>query len=359
MFALTAVLLAYATWRIPTTPKRFAALLALPAVLLANYFLLKSYTGEPPFTFEYQRRVLERTVLEDRGYFEYSDKRERTGRSGRSGNASDGSSGMAGDEPEGLGARLASLMSAPPRRAMPGDVIRDCADCPEMVLLGTAYFTMGAAPGDEQASAVETPPIVVRVGRPFAIARTEITVGQYLVFVRETGAAAPACASSARAVAQDMPVTCLTWHEARGYAAWLSQRTNRSYRLPTEAEWEYAARGGASTAYAPGRTLAAGTANIGKANATVAAVASFPANGYGLNDMHGNVAELVGDCWVDTLRGRSRDSRTARQVRYCAARVLRDAGAAEPVERSRLSARRPIGMNERSETVGFRVVRDM
>lgn len=360
MFALTAVLLTYASWRIPTTLKRIAAAFAVATVLLANYFMLKTYAGEPPFNFEHQRRVIERTVVEDRGHFEYSERRTSTGRSGRSGGAQNGSGSVpGGDEPGGLAARIASFIATPQRPIGPGDVVADCAECPEMILLGTAYFTMGASPGDAHASAAERPSIVVRVGRPFAIARTEITVAQYMAFVRETGASSPACTTPANSTDPDLPVTCISWHEARTYAAWLSRKTARSYRLPTEAEWEYAARGGASTPYSTGTSLVPGTANIGSASAAPARVASFRVNAFGLHDMHGNVAELVSDCWLDTLRGRSRNSRTPRQDRDCQSRVLRDAAAAEPLEFSRLSARRPFGENEWRENVGFRVVRDM
>lgn len=271
-----------------------------------------------------------------------------------------------------LGLRMASSSSAPFRNsaeaaastraetiAPAGSALVDCDGCPELIVVQPGYFSMGADANDHDALSSEKPAVVVRVAKPYAIGRMEVTIGQYMAFVRATGANAPACSSPIYTRDPALPLSCVSWREAQIYVAWLRQKTGKAYRLPTEAEWEYAARGGATTPYTTGADIAEGQTNIGRERFARIAAGSFPVNGFGLADVHGSVAELAGDCWADTHRGRSRDSRVTNVAGNCRRAVLRDAGAYEAVDLARLSARRPFGLDDKQSSVGFRVARDM
>ena len=133
----------------------------------------------------------------------------------------------------------------------------------------------------------------------------------------------------------------------------------KSFRLPSEAEWTYAARGGASTRYALGDEIPNGDAHIEQRRPQRMAVGTYPANGYGLRDVHGSVAEMVADCWVDTLRATPSDASQWNRRGDCTRRVLKDAHAGEAETMSRLSARRPVPIDEARIGVGFRVMRQL
>jgi len=188
----------------------------------------------------------------------------------------------------------------------PGESFRDCAACPEMVVLPPGRFTLGKDGGRR----AEAPAGPASIDAPFAIARTETTFAQYQACV-DAGACAetPWDRDWGRG---DRPVIYVSYAEAAAYAGWLAARTGRPYRLPSEREWEYAALGGASAPEtgagiancdkcldeAPGRTLPAG---------------SLPPNGFGLHDMLGNVMEWTRDCW--------RASHAPGAAQDCSARV--------------------------------------
>lgn len=147
--------------------------------------------------------------------------------------------------------------------------------------------------------------------------------------------------------------------DADAYAAWLAAHTGQPYRLPSEAEWEYAARAGATSPYVTGDRLGPGDANIERTNRLTARVGSYPANAFGLNDVHGNAAEIVAGCWVPSPLGLPGDGKATTAFPGCAERVLRDAHAGEPAALARLSARRPISPDARSPGIGFRLARDL
>ncbi len=189
------------------------------------------------------------------------------------------------------------------------DTLLDGSKGPEMVEIPPGSFMMGS-PGDEYGrDPDERPQHRVTFTRPFAIGRYEVTFEEYDQFAASTGHALPADGGWGR---DRRPVINVSWVDAVAYAEWLSQQTGKPYRLPTEAEWEYAARAGTSTRYWWGEEMKPGMANCedcesewqGKAEGKYTApVGSFEANAFGLYDTAGNVWEWVQDCVHDNYDG--------------------------------------------------------
>ncbi len=364
LFLLTALLLGYASYRFPTASKRWAASLSLVTIVGALHLMMASYRGDQDGWWQFDRPgPLKRKVLKDRGYFEFEDEEVSVGQGGRDGGGgASGSSTGAGADGQGgslLARAFGSAAFASSRPLRPGDSITDCEDCPEFVIVQPGYFKMGALRGDADALDSEKPYATVVVKKAYAIGRTEVTVGQYAAFVKETGHARPTCGFTDTVRDARLPIDCITWRDAVAYTRWLSAKTMKSFRLPTEAEWTYAARGGASTRYALGDDIPNGDAHIEQRRAKRLPVGSYPANGYGLRDVHGSVAEMVADCWADTLRSTPSDASRANRRGDCTLRVLKDAHAGEPETMSRLSARRPIPLDGARMGVGFRVTRQL
>ena len=191
-----------------------------------------------------------------------------------------------------------------------GETFRDCEVCPKMVVLPAGKFTMGSPEGERGRYDSEGPQHQVTIPKPFAVGKYEVTVEQYAEFVRETKHKAGSCDVPIGKSWNDPgfdqtnnhPVVCVNWDDASTHVYWLSMKTGHEYRLLTEAEWEYAARAGTTTAYHFGRMILGNQANYNN-NEGTAAVGSFHANALGLHDMHGNVIEWVEDCWHDDYTG--------------------------------------------------------
>jgi len=197
-------------------------------------------------------------------------------------------------------------------------VFRDCEACPDMLPIRAGRFEMGTPRRIyrtlELLGIEAGPRRRVTVGRRFAIGRTEVTFDQWAACVAAGGCEnyEPPDEGWGRS---DHPVIHVSWNHAQGYVRWLSQITGQAYRLPTEAEWEYAAKAGARTPYAWGRFADHDRANFGGPECppctgvvagtdvwpNTAPVARFPPNAFGLHDMHGNVYEWVQDCYTATL----------------------------------------------------------
>lgn len=223
----------------------------------------------------------------------------------------------------------------------------DCAGCPDMVAVPAGLGQLG----DEAA------PFTVRVAG-FALARTETTVGQWKVCVADGGCAAK---PGLRWPEDAMPMTNVSFADAQAYAAWLARRTGKPYRLPTEAEWEYAARAGSQTAFPWGTGMEEDRAVCQHCDPRFdrrpAPAGSLRPNGWGLFDMHGNVWEWTADCWFASHQGRPRDA-VARQGGDCVKRTVKGGSWYFVPFQSRSAAR--VGEDGRGfgYDIGFRVARD-
>ena len=149
----------------------------------------------------------------------------------------------------------------------------------------------------------------MRVGA-FALSKHELTFAQWDVCTEYGNCR---WVSNAKWGRDDQPAVTVSWHDARAYVAWLSRETGETYRLPSEAEWEYAARAGSTTKYSWGDEIGVNRANCNEEDDCVdiwegtAPVGSFAANAFGLHDLHGNVWEWVEDCWNGSYEGAPSD----------------------------------------------------
>ena len=171
----------------------------------------------------------------------------------------------------------------------------------------------------------ERPQHRVTIPRAFALGKYEVTFAQWDVCVRAGGCNhLPNDAGWGRG---NRPVVDVSWDDARGYVRWLARKTGQEYRLPSEAEWEYAARAGTTSRYHWGDSVGRGNANCDGCGSRwdlsrTAPVGSFSANRFGLHDVHGNVYEWVEDCWYGSYGGAPRDG-NAWTTGDCTLRVLR------------------------------------
>ena len=307
-----------------------------------------------------------------------------------------------------------------------GSVFQDCDVCPSMVVVPAGSFLIGssdtetdrenmysegdtaAGPGENgrppvsvtraEVAAREKPQVRITITRPFAIGRYEVTVGQYAAFVDATGyQSIDSCSIynedgsrffTALGVTwrepgfeqvSRSPVVCISWHDATAYAAWVADLTGHSYRLPTEAEWEYAARAGSGTAryWGDGINEACAYANVGDldmadtfgwhnrefacrdGHATTAPVGSYRPNAWGLYDVLGNVWELIDDCWNPTHAGRPTDASARRGPACDTVRMNKGASWSHYPWGIRSAVRNRAPIEASYNTTGLRLVRDL
>lgn len=224
-----------------------------------------------------------------------------------------------------------------PKARWSGDVFRDCGECPAMVVVPAGEFVMGSPPSEEHRKNNEGPQNLVTIGEMFAVGKYEVTVGEYRLFVRESGHRSEnSCTtfedsrlearfdrsweSPGFRQSERDPVVCVSWGDARSYVKWLSVKTGSEYRLLSEAEWEYVARAGTTTAYNTGPRISTDQANFdgrltfngssrGIFRGQTTPVGSFVANQFGLHDVHGNVWEWVQDCANNSYVGMPKDGK--------------------------------------------------
>jgi len=292
----------------------------------------------------------------------------------------------------------AAGLAKPPviwRTAEAGRSFRDSPDAPEMVVIPAGEYTMGSPDAEPGRKANEGPRHRVRIAYPFAVSKYAVTVGQWAAFVKDTGYEMDrgACYFYKDAHYQNtnscswrtpgfpqtdnQPVVAVGWRDATAYVAWLSKKTGHTYRLLSEAEFEYAARAGTTTAYWWGDDpLAACTHANGadKRAATdpqftewrvngcddghvyTAPVNAFDANAFGLHGMSGNAFTFTDDCWNETYAGAPVDG-SAFATGICKQRVVRGGAWAETAAVLRSAARNWNYFEVQPVTDGLRIAR--
>jgi formylglycine-generating enzyme required for sulfatase activity len=298
------------------------------------------------------------------------------------------------------------VKEAPRVPLRPGTVFQDCPECPRMVVVPAGDFTMGSPASEAGRAFDEGPQRLVTIAQPFALGRNEVTVAEFRRFADETGykteaereGRAQGCSgfiyadpvggnpaplgvtswrSPGLAQADSHPVLCVSWNDARAYAQWLSKKTAKRYRLPSEAEWEYAARAGASAARHWGEdpVQACRYANVAdqsrfqtwgfgqKHECTDGHYFTAPAGGYlpnrfGLHDMLGNVWEWTEDCWNASYAGAPSDG-SAWLAGDCAQRVCRGGSWSTVPRFARSATRNKNTADHRDNLTGFRLARTL
>lgn len=299
---------------------------------------------------------------------------------------------------------LLALSAALPAQAAPHamQVFRDCPTCPEMVIIPSGEFMLGTDAAIAIATEIpaELVPVRIRIRQAFALGRFEITRAEFAEFAQDSGLAGRLvrCRTwvEAKQAFRDLattwdrpnipatpgarhPATCLDWHDAHDYAAWLARRTGRPYRLPSETEWEYAAKAGTRTLRHWGNAAEHGCAyanvndlrtaaryplawtvvNCDDGFADLAPVGSLKPNAFGLYDMLGNVWEWLEDCASLSYVGRPRDQRAWTWSGGCKRRVQRGGGWITGPERSRSGMHSDGDDEDRADFSGLRVARDL
>lgn len=295
------------------------------------------------------------------------------------------------------------IFPAAPEVPEPGSVFRDCPNCPDMAAVPVGSFTMGADPGEEQREEVpeplrgrSQPQRRVTIAKSFALGQGHVTRGEYAAFVADTGRATPdSCYIYQNNKWQSVtgrswrnpgfeqtdrhPVVCVSWDDAQAYAHWLSLKTGKPYRLASEAEWEYAARAGSSTAryWGNDRDLACKYANVADKTAAkqlswpkstayifpcsdgyvyTSPVGSFEANDFELHDMLGNAWQWTDDCWNANYEGAPSNGAVWNSG-DCKSRVLRGGSWFDVPRSVRAADRGRYDAEDRSSYIGFRVAR--
>lgn len=299
---------------------------------------------------------------------------------------------------------IAALFAALPAAAGAA-TFRDCASCPVMTVLPSGGFEMGSLDDEVARSDQEGPRHHVDIDRPFAVGVHAVTRREYARFVKETGRrSGPDCISLTREESRKIqgadwrhpgfaqsgrdPVVCVDWEDAQAYIVWLnsklrlahpvpSQARTGSYRLLTEAEWEYAARAGTRTRYYWGDDAEAAcrfgntadlaahrryhglkTVDCDDGYAATSPVGSFPPNGFGLYDMAGNVFQWVEDCYHPNYSGAPTDG-SAWVSADCEERVIRGGSLGHVPRLMRSAYRFKDPADHRSVFLGFRVAKDI
>jgi len=253
-----------------------------------------------------------------------------------------------------------SFHSAPSAEILPLRVFRDCPECPELVAIPSGVFERGSPPGELGHHASEGPVTRVAIRRSFAIGRYPVTFGEWDQCLRDgTCRHKPNDRGWGRGTG---PVFYVSWNDVQDYIAWLGTKTGKAYRLPSEAEWEYAARAGTRTAYSWGDAVGRKMANCKGcseyASERTTPVGSFSPNRFNLFDMHGNVWQWVADCWNASYAGAPVDGSPWLNGE-CGKAVVR--GGAWGLSPDDIRSARREGDNKdlRSGRRGFRVARNV
>jgi formylglycine-generating enzyme required for sulfatase activity len=273
---------------------------------------------------------------------------------------------LSGPEAQQKGSRVGEV-------AGPKDAFRDCAVCPEMVVVPAGEFMMGSPPSERGRNPDEGPQRKVIFAQPFAAGKYEVTLAEWDACVAEAGCTrTPHDNDWGRG---KRPVINVSWNDAQQFVGWLAKKTGKPYRLMTEAEWEYAARGSAKAIDRPPPFSTGATINPNQANydgnfvygagpkmgiyrQKTLDVGSFKPNAFGLYDMHGNVWEWVEDCYQDSYAGAPTDG-SAVKASSCKLNILRGGAWNYYPQLLRSAYRYASAPSVHMENAGFRVARSM
>ena len=301
------------------------------------------------------------------------------------------------NECDGLLVSVAQSSARPCIKPGSGASFKDCPNCPEMVIAPPGSFMMGSPTDEPERDAREGPQHEVTIARPFAVGRFAVTRDEFDAFVRAGGHeqeldggcfvwlftkaneprpvqrqdSSKSYRSPGFAQMGSHPVVCINWTDAQSYVKWLSRKTGRRYRLLSEAEFEYVARAGTTTPFWWGSTITPDQANYdgtadpyggggrnGEYRRKTMPVKSFQPNRWGLFQVHGNVGELVEDCWIENYNGAPVDG-SARVTGDCEHRVVRN-GAWNDGPSELRSAERHLSFPKFGDNqTGFRVARTL
>jgi formylglycine-generating enzyme required for sulfatase activity len=302
-----------------------------------------------------------------------------------------------------LGLMACSLNGRAEVKTKPGSVFKDCPKCAEMVVVPAGTFTMGSETIDDMRGGERRPegPVhQVTFAKPFAVGKYPVTNAEFAAFIDATGYRPAAKCGVAMDNADDAPVdfrgplfgnkpapnapvVCVNWKDARAYTLWLSGLTGKKYRLLSEAEWEYAAKGGSKTkwpwgdndldackyentfdldsaaALPPGSKLSWQPTDCHDGHGMIAPVGSYPPNGFGLYDMIGNVWQWTEDCSFVLYPATPTDGSAIEAVGPCEKRAVRGSSWYTRQERHRPTFRGRDTEDTSSHQFGFRIARDL
>lgn len=245
-----------------------------------------------------------------------------------------------------------------------GSEFKDCDTCPTMVVLPKGSFTMGSPKG-EQFRFPNEEQRKVTISYPLAVGKFEITFDEWDACFQQLKCRPHKDEGRGRGL---MPVINVDWTDAQEYVRWLSSKTGHTYRLMTEAEWEYAARAGSKEAFSWGGKASHKYANYGsdiccetvvKENDqwhTTGPVGQFKPNKFGLHDLHGNVWEWVQDCWDENAVTGPLDG-SARETEDCQLRIMRGGSWASMPMKMRAAFRDGVSPLDSGDIIGFRIAR--
>ena len=237
------------------------------------------------------------------------------------------------------------------------DTLASGDPAPTMIRVLGGKFLMGANGFNANQNELPQHDVVVL---PFAISKYEISMFEYEIFVNATGRTPPKDSGRNK---DTYPVVYVTWEDALAYTKWLSEQTGQKYRLPSEAEWEYAAKAGTLTPYSWGNELGEENAHCADCESGLDArsptkIGRFEPNQFGLHDTAGNVQEWVHDCYKNTYHG-APDDASVWEHGECTYRVTRGGAFDTPGTSIRASARNKRRPTTPYDSVGIRLVRDL
>ncbi|MFY7928393.1 MAG: SUMF1/EgtB/PvdO family nonheme iron enzyme [Oligoflexus sp.] len=230
------------------------------------------------------------------------------------------------------------------------NIFKECPVCPEMVVIPAGSFFIGSPESEINRERDEGPQKQIQFPVPFAIGRYEVTTAEWKACVKESF-----CSGSEYMGESDRHPTGSSWQQAVVFTRWLSKKTGETYRLPTEAEWEYAARGGTQTPYITGYSIDSSQAAVKTRRKPVG---QYKPNPFGLYDVIGNVAEWVLDCYYSSYNSVSPIGSEARSSSQCR-RVNRGGSNSEGIIYLRTANRNEWNQSDTTDSIGLRVVREI